>query len=399
MRQIHNFRGSGLATAALRPLLAPISAAALALSLSACDMGAKAAPAAPPPPTVSVAEVLQKDVRQWDTYSGRVEAVQTVDLRPRVTGYIDKVNYQEGQEVHAGDVLFKIDDRTYQATLDAARAELAHAIAQRDLAKSEADRSRHLAKLQAVSAEELEQRESSLREAQAEVMSAQAAVEQAQLDLEFTQVRAPISGRAGRALVTAGNLVSPDGGAVLTTIVSQDKMYVYFDADERSFLRYQALARKGERASELAATLPADVALANDNGFPHHGVVDFLDNQLDPSSGTIRGRAVLDNKDRDLTPGLFARVRLPGSGQFQALLVDQHAILTDQDRKYVWVVSAQGTTERRDVTLGGEADGLRIIDSGLSAGDRVVVYGTQRIFAPGMPVQAQTIAMGAAPQA
>ena len=270
----------------------------------------------PPPPEVSVAPVLVKQISQWDDFSGRVEAVESVDLRPRVSGYIDRVNYEEGQEVRKGEVLFTIDSRSYRAELARAQAELARARSQAELGRSEAARAKKLSDLQAISTESYEQRRSAAAEAQANVAAAQAAVDAARLNLEFTQVRAPISGRAGRALVTAGNLVSAgDAASVLTTLVSLDKMHVHFDTDERTFLHYAELARKGERPSENGAGVPVQVGLVGEEGFPHAGVVDFLDNQVDPATGTIRARALLDNADRAFTPGLFARVQ--GAGQRQ----------------------------------------------------------------------------------
>lgn len=350
----------------------------------------------PPPPAVSVAPVLVKQISQWDDFSGRVEAVESVDLRPRVSGYIDRVNYEEGQEVRKGEVLFTIDSRSYRAELARAQADLARARSQAELGRSEAARAKKLSELQAISTETYEQRRSAAAEAQANVAAAQAAVDAARLNLEFIQVRAPISGRAGRALVTAGNLVSAgDAASVLTTLVSLDKMHVHFDTDERTFLHYAELARKGERPSENGAGVPVQVGLVGEEGFPHSGVVDFLDNQVDPATGTIRARALLDNADRAFTPGLFARVRVLGSGQFDAMLVDDKAVLTDQDRKYVYVVDAKHKAQRRDVTLGRTADGLRIVETGLKAGDKVIVSGVQKVFFPGMPVQDKTVVMGA----
>ncbi len=362
--------------------------------LNACSGGQASEAAAPPPPDVSVAAVLIKPVSQWDEFSGRIEAVESVDLRPRVSGYIDRVNYTEGQEVKKGDVLFTIDARSYRAELSRAQAELARARTQAELGRSEATRAQKLSELQAISTEEYEQRRSAAAQAQANVAAAQAAVDSARLNLEFTQVRAPIDGRAGRALVTAGNLVSAgDSASVLTTLVSLDKVHVHFDADERAFLRYAEMARKGERPSERDGKVPVQVGLADESDFPHEGTVDFLDNQVDRSTGTIRARALLDNRDRVFTPGLYARVRVLGSGQFKATLVDDKAVLTDQDRKYVYVVDAKGTAQRRDVQLGRTAGGLRIVEQGLKPGDRVIVEGVQKVFFPGMPVQAKTVAM------
>lgn len=369
---------------------------ALSVAVIAGCSGQAAENGMPPPPAVSVAPVLVKQISQWDDFSGRVEAVESVDLRPRVSGYIDRVNYEEGQEVRKGDVLFTIDSRSYRAELARAQADLARARSQAELGRSEAARAKKLSELQAISTETYEQRRSAAAEAQANVAAAQAAVDAARLNLEFTQVRAPISGRAGRALVTAGNLVSAgDAASVLTTLVSLDKMHVHFDTDERTFLHYAELARKGERPSENGAGVPVQVGLVGEEGFPHTGVVDFLDNQVDPATGTIRARALLDNADRAFTPGLFARVRVLGSGQFNAMLVDDKAVLTDQDRKYVYVVDAKHQAQRRDVTLGRTADGLRIVETGLKAGDKVIVSGVQKVFFPGMPVADKTVVMGA----
>lgn len=375
-----------------RPL-ALAAAGALALTMLAGCTG-QAAEQGAPPPEVGVAEVPVRTVQQWDEFSGRIEAVESVELRPRVSGYIEEVNYEEGQEVSKGDVLFTIDARSYRAALARAEAALARARAQATVSRSEADRARRLSEEQAISVETWEQRRAVAQQAQADLDAAQAAVDAARLDLEWTRVRAPIDGRAGRALVTAGNLVGAgDGASVLTTVVSLDKVHVHFDADERSFLRYVELARSGKRASEREGVLPVQVALADEDGFPHSGTVDFLDNQVDRGTGTIRARAVLDNADRRFTPGLYARVRLPGSGHFDAALVDDKAVLTDQDRKYVYVVDGEGTAQRRDIVVGRMVDGLRIVEQGLEAGDRVIVRGVQKVFFPGMPVQAQAVAM------
>ncbi len=372
--------------------LGVVSLLAAAVATGCSDSAAEGAAA--PPPTVSVAPVLQKEVSQWDAFSGRIEAVETVQLRPRVSGYIDKVNFVEGQEVRKGDVLFTIDARSYRAALAQAQAQLARARTQAGLGRSEAARAKKLAEQQVISTENWEQRRAAAEAAQAELQAAQAAVDAARLDLEFTQVRAPIDGRAGRAHVTAGNLVSAgDAASVLTTLVSLDRMFVYFDADEGTFLRYAQMARNGERPSDREGGLPVKVGLSGEEGYPHEGQVDFLDNQVDRSTGTIRVRALLDNADRSFTPGLFARVQLLGSGRFQATLIDDKAVLTDQDRKYVYVVDGEGKAQRRDVTLGRTAEGLRIVEQGLKTGDRVIVDGVQKVFMPGMPVQARDVAM------
>ncbi|MEB6223414.1 efflux RND transporter periplasmic adaptor subunit [Pantoea anthophila] len=360
--------------------------------LSGCDKGV-AQNAPPPPPEVSAAPVLIKPVSQWDNFNGRVEAVQSVQLRPRVSGYIESVNYREGDEVKKGQVLFTIDDRSYRAALEQARAELARARSQASLARSESGRSEKLIGTQAISREVWEQRRAAASQAQADVLAAEAAVDMAQLNLDFTRVTAPIDGRASRAMITPGNLVTAgDSASVLTTLVSQQQMYVYFDVDENTFLHYQAMARQGQQRHAL----PVEIALVGDQGFPHQGKVDFLDNQLTASTGTIRMRALLDNQARQFTPGLFARVRLPGSAQFEAMLIDDKAVLTDQDRKYVYVVDGEGKAQRRDIQPGAMVEGLRIVKAGLQSGDRVIVAGLQKVFMPGMPVTAQQVAMRAA---
>lgn len=368
------------------------------IALAGCS--GKAAPGVEmPPPAVSAAPVLVKEVAQWDEFTGRVEAVETVALEPRISGYIERVNYTEGQEVAEGDVLFVIDQRPYRAVLDRAEAELARARARAGLTQTEAARAKQLADQDAISTEELDQREAAVAQALADVNVARAVVEIARLDMEFTEVRAPISGRAGRALVTAGNLVSTQPNAtLLTTIVSLDPVYVYFEGDEQTYLRYNAMARRGERSSSREARNPVRVGLATDEGYPYAGVMDFMDNRLDPQTGTIRARAVLDNADRVFTPGLFARVKLLGSGKFEALLIDDKAVLTDQDRKYVYVLGPENRAVRKDIVPGELADGLRVVRNGLEPGDRVIVHGVQKVFFPGMPVDPQMIAMGDPPQ-
>lgn len=359
--------------------------------LAGCDSQADTAEQQPPPPEVSVAEVVVRDVRFWDEFTGRIEAVETVELRPRVAGYVERVHYNEGEVVDKGDVLFVIDQRPYRAALARAEAELAHAEARVDLTRAEAARAEALGQSRSISREELDQRRSAAAEAEAELLAARAQVDTARLDLAFTEVRAPIAGRTGRALVTAGNLVSE--ATPLTSIVSLDRVHVHFYADEQSYLRYGAMERSGERPSSREAQTPVRVGLASDLGYPYEGEVDFVDNRLDPSAGTILMRAVLDNRDGQFAPGMFARVQLRGKDADDVMLVDDKAVLTDQDRKYVYVVDEQGLAQRRDVRLGRMAEGLRVIESGLKAGDRVVVRGAQRIFVPGMPVAAQRVDM------
>ncbi|HIF6285302.1 TPA: efflux RND transporter periplasmic adaptor subunit [Enterobacter asburiae] len=367
----------------------------LSVLLVGCD-NSVAQNAAPPAPAVSAADVVVKSISQWDSFNGRIEAVESVQLRPRVSGYIDKVNYTDGQEVKKGEVLFTIDDRTYRAALEQAQANLARAKTQASLAQSEANRTDKLVNTNVVSREEWEQRRSAATQAQADIRAAQAAVDAAQLNLDFTKVTAPIDGRASRALITSGNLVTAgDTASVLTTLVSQKTVYVYFDVDESTYLHYQNLARSGQGASSNHTALPVEIGLTGEEGYPHQGKVDFLDNQLTPSTGTIRMRALLDNAQRQFTPGLFARVRLPGSAEFKATLIDDKAVLTDQDRKYVYIVDKEGKGQRRDITPGRLADGLRIVRQGLNPGDKVIVEGLQKVFMPGMPVNAKTVAMTA----
>ena len=372
-----------------------LGAMLLSVLLVGCD-NSVAQNAAPPAPAVSAADVVVKSISQWDSFNGRIEAVESVQLRPRVSGYIDKVNYTDGQEVKKGEVLFTIDDRTYRAALEQAQANLARAKTQASLAQSEANRTDKLVNTNVVSREEWEQRRSAATQAQADIRAAQAAVDAAQLNLDFTKVTAPIDGRASRALITSGNLVTAgDTASVLTTLVSQKTVYVYFDVDESTYLHYQNLARSGQGASSNHTALPVEIGLTGEEGYPHQGKVDFLDNQLTPSTGTIRMRALLDNAQRQFTPGLFARVRLPGSAEFKATLIDAKAVLTDQDRKYVYIVDKEGKAQRRDITPGRLADGLRIVRQGLNPGDKVIVEGLQKVFMPGMPVNAKTVAMTA----
>lgn len=372
-----------------------LGAMLLSLLLVGCD-NSVAQNAAPPAPAVNAADVVVKSISQWDSFNGRIEAVESVQLRPRVSGYIDKVNFTDGQEVKKGEVLFTIDDRTYRAALEQAQATLERAKTQASLARSEANRTDKLINTNLVSREEWEQRRAAAIQAQADIRAAQAAVDAAQLNLDFTKLTAPIDGRASRALITSGNLVTAgDSASVLTTLVSQKTVYVYFDVDESTYLHYQNLARSGQGASSNHTALPVEIGLAGEEGYPHQGKVDFLDNQLAPSTGTIRMRALLDNAQRQFTPGLFARVRLPGSAEFQATLIDDKAVLTDQDRKYVYIVDKEGKAQRRDITPGRLADGLRIVQQGLKPGDKVIVDGLQKVFMPGMPVNAKTVAMTA----
>jgi RND family efflux transporter MFP subunit len=363
--------------------------------LAGCAPSGGGAQAAPPPPQVSVATVLQKRVKEWDEFTGRFQAVETVEVRPRVSGYIDKVAFKEGGIVKAGDLLFVIDPRPYQADYDRTVADLKRYKTALDLARIESERVQRLRQSGAVSQEELDERTSTVAQAEANVAGAQAAVESAQLNLGFTRVTSPITGRVSRAEVTRGNLVTGgnNGGTLLSSVVSMDPIYLYFDGDEQAYLRYSRMARDGERKSSRDAPNPVRVGLANEEGFPHEGVMDFVDNQLNPQTGTIRGRAVLENKDGLFTPGLFARVQLLGSGEYDAILIDDRAVNTDQSQKYVLLLGADNKVEYRKVTLGRVVDGLRIVREGLKPGDTIVVNGAQRVH-PGVAVTPERVAMG-----
>ena len=376
-----------------RRLAAPVLGLLAAAVLAACSSQAAPGGDAVPPPQVSVAPVLERPVVPWDEYTGRVVAADTVEMRARVSGYIERVAFTEGDEVQKGDLLFVIDQRPYRASLERAQAQLAQAESEAELASSRDARANELLEVSAISREEYEARRASSAQAAAAVRAAQAAVTAARLDLQFTEVRSPIDGRAGRALVTAGNLAQADA-TLLTTVVSLDPVHVYFETDEQSFLGYQALARSGQRASGGNAVR---VGLANEQGHPHRGEVDFTSNQADPGTGTIRVRAVVPNPERVFTPGLYARVQLQAASSADAVLIDERAVLTDQDRKYVYVLGEDNQAERRDIVPGGMADGLRVVEDGLATGDRLIVHGVQKVFFPGMPVSPVAIAMGDPP--
>ena len=357
----------------------------------------KSGPQAPPPPQVSVAQVLEKRVKDWDEFTGRLQAVETVEIRPRVSGYIDKVAFTEGSLVKRGTLLFVIDPRPYQAEYDRAAADLKRFKTALDLGRIELVRVQRLKESGAVSEEELDERKSTVAQSEANVSGSQAALEAAALNLNFTKVSSPIDGRVSRAEVTRGNLVTGgiNGGTLLSSVVSMDPIYIYFDADEQSYLRYVTIARSGEQPTSHDAGKPVQVGLANEEGFPHTGTVDFVDNQLNPQTGTIRARAVLQNKDGQFTPGLFARVQLLGSAEYSAILIDDRAVNTDQSQKYVLVLGANDQIEYRKVKLGRVVDGLRVVREGLKAGDVIVVNGAQRVH-PGVTVTPQKVTMGAA---
>ncbi len=361
-------------------------AAGLVLLVTACSAPP---PPPPPPPKVVVAHPLDHEVTEWDEYTARFEATDYVEIRPRVGGYLEKVHFTDGAIVEEGTPLFTIDPRPYEAARRRAEGDLAVAKARLDLARKRLERAQHLVARNAISREEADTRAAEARQAEASVLAAQAALDAAKLDVEFTQIRSPIAGRVGRKLVTEGNLVNGGPGTqgtLLTTVVSLDPTYVYFDADERAFLKYQRLAQLGERPGWRDARIPVEIALADETDFPHRGYVDFVDNQLDAGTGTMIFRAVVANPYRQFTPGLFARLRLPGRGRYRALLIPDEAVVTDQARKLVYLVDDQGIAHGRRVELGSIYEGMRIVREGLTPDDRVVVSGLQRVQ-PGKPVQ------------
>jgi multidrug efflux system membrane fusion protein len=362
-------------------------AVTLAIPLSGCKPALDKKPFSPA--AVEVAAVVPKPIRLSDEFNGRVASINSVDVRARVTGYVDEVAYREGDSVKRGDLLFVIDPRPFRDALDSVKASLEREQAAAAFADIQEKRAQALDASKAISQEEYQNRDSDLSQSTARVHEAESAVATAELNLSFTEVRSPIDGRTSRAQLTRGNLAQADQ-TVLTTVVSQDPVYVYFDCDEQSYLRFQERVHRG---SGVSSANPVRVALANETGFPHAGRVDFLDNEVNAATGTIRARVVLNNPDHLFTPGLYARVQLESTGTVQALLVDDKAILTDQDRKYVYVLGAGNTAQRKDVKLGPLVDGLRIVQSGLGSGDKVIVSGLQKIFYPGVPVTAKESAM------
>lgn len=363
-------------------------ALAAALVLSSC--GAGPAPA-PPPPKVKVVQPVAREITEWDEFTARLDAVDSVEVRPRVSGYLQSIHFQDGAIVRKGDLLFSIDPRPYEAALRRAAADVELAKTRLALARKNFARAADLLASHAISQEESDIRESSLRQAEASVEEAQAVVDAARLDVEFTHVSAPIAGRVGRKLVTEGNLINGGvgtQGTLLTTIVSLDPIYAYFEADEGSLLKYNRLARLGQRPSSREYRNPVHVALGDEEGFPHEGVMDFVDNQVDRGTGTIVGRALLPNPDLSLIPGLFARLRLPGSGQYRAILLPDEAIGSDQSQKFVFVVDGESKAQYRTVKIGPLVDGLRVVREGLTPDDWVVVTGLQRAR-PGLAVDAQ----------
>jgi len=350
------------------------------------DSGAKPAQA---PPSVKIAQPLAQDVTEWDEYTGRIEAVSSVDVRARVSGYLEKVNFKAGEMVKKGDLLFQIDPKPFTAQLNYAEAELERAKTKRELAKNDLVRAESLFRGKAISEEEYDARSKGLREAVATVNSAEANVYTARLNLDFTRIRAPIDGRIGRELITEGNLVSGGGGdaTLLTFIVSTNPVYVYVDADERSVLKYR------RQSKDIGAgQTPAQMAVADEADFPHQGLLDYIAPREDSATGTVTLRGVFANPDGLLSPGFFARMRVRGSAPYPALLLPDRAIATDQAQRFVWVVNQENQAEYRKVVLGAPVGQSRVIKEGLKAGEWIVIEGLQKLK-PGIKVNPERISL------
>jgi len=365
--------------------LAAIAASVSALALCGCEKKVAASPAILP--TVTVVPVEQKEIVEWSEFTGRAEPVQSVEVRPRVSGYIQEVRFQSGQIVKKGDVLFVIDPRWHKAEFDRREAEAERSLVLLNNAKREADRTPQLLTNKAISTEEGEARIARYKEARAALLAAEATRDSAKLDLEYTQVRAPIDGRVSRALLTEGNYVNGVAGSAtrLTTIVSINPVYIYADMDEDSLLKFNTLASQRRLETNDLGQIPVELQLADEQGFPHRGIIESFDNQLDPNTGSILLRAVFQNDDNRIVPGLFARVRVPLSDRHAAVLIEEGAVGTDQAEKFVLTLTSSNTVAYQAIKLGPAFGGKRIVRSGLQVGDTIVVNGMQRIR-PGMTV-------------
>lgn len=337
-----------------------------------------------PLPQVDVARVQAEEVVLWSSFTGRVAAPETVVLRPRVTGYVEKVSFVEGELVNQGDVLFEIDPRPYQARALLAQAQLTQEQSRLELARSQAERAKKLWDDQAISREEYEQRQAHLSAAQAAVGAAEANLESANLELEYTTIRAPISGRIGRAEITQGNLAAADT-TILTSLVSVDPLYVYFESDQA--------AAQSNPFNHSDAAVPVRIEVEHQELKHLEGQLDFINNQYDTSTGTLSYRARFSNSDNHVWPGQFVRVQMPVSIARQAITIDEKALLTDQDRRYVYVLDNDNTVTRRYVEVGRRFRGLRVVESGLQSGEQVVVNGVQKVLFPGMEVAPQMVEM------
>jgi membrane fusion protein, multidrug efflux system len=368
-----------------------VGAATVAIFIMS-QSGAANAQGAPPAPTVTVASPIQKKVTQWDEYTGRFEAREQVEVRARVSGFVDKIHFRDGQLIKRGDLLFTIDQRPYKLAVDAALADIARAKAQVSLADNEVDRAEGLTRNQTITVRDLDQRKSNLAVARAGQQASEANLKIAELNMEWTEVKAPIDGRISDKRIDVGNLVSggQTGATLLTTIVSIDPINFIFEASEADYLRYSRLNQSGERVSGRELAQPVQVRLADETDWKRQGQLTFVDNQLNTRSGTIRGRALMDNKDQFLTPGTFGRMRLFG-GEFEALLVPDAVIASDQTRKVVMILGPENKVVPKPVVLGQIVDGLRVIRSGLSPADRVIINGMANpMVRPGSVVTPQS---------
>lgn len=373
----------------MRPLVLLLVAVISASWLAGCDQqpATTANAKQPPPPPVTVATPLKKSITEWDEFTGRFEAVETVEVRARVTGFLESVHFRDGQIIKMGELLFRIDRRPFQIAVEQAKAEVDQAQAQLDLANSDVERARPLLERRTITGREFESREATARGALASLSAARAQLRNAELNLEWTEVVAPIGGRVSDTPVDVGNLISggQDGSTILTRIVSLDPIHFTFDGSEADYLKYQRLARSGQRPSSRDNANPVAVRLIDEQKFGHRGKMDFVDNALDPKSGTIKGRAIFENKDTLLLPGMFGRMRLFG-GDFDAILIPDSAIASDQSRKIVMTVSSDGSVTTKVITLGPIVDGLRVVRSGLSENDQIIISGLQRAR-PGQKVK------------
>lgn len=369
-----------------------------AIVLSACGNPQAANEAeAPPAPEVSVAQVVSERITEWDEFTGRLQAPETVNLVPRVSGYIEQVHFTEGALVNKGDLLVQIDPKPFAAEVARLKAELQSAQSALALAENEFIRAEKLSVARAISEELLDTRLARKQQTAANVASVKAALHRAELDLSYTRITAPISGRVSYALITAGNYVNA-GESQLTSLVSTEKMYAYFDVDEQSYLKYLRLSEDGKRADTRDATAnPVYMALADDSDYQHMGNIDFVDNTVNQQTGTIRIRATFANSDNSLLPGLFARIKLVGSDSYQGILIDEKAIGTDLNNKYVLLVNAENQLEYRAVNLGEKVNGLRIVREGLSANDKIVVNGLQRVM-PNIQIEPKLVDMASKEQ-